>query len=100
VELGGLPIRAHPYILHLLGLSREEAAQVRNTMLAGDKSNMPGLIRASFGLYNTLEEVDILVDAFTRIAKGQYQGKYVQTKSTGEYQPEGWEPAYERYFSV
>jgi cysteine desulfurase/selenocysteine lyase len=91
---------AHPYILHLLGLSREEAAQVRNTMLAGDKSNMPGLIRASFGLYNTLEEVDILVDAFTRIAKGQYQGKYVQTKSTGEYQPEGWEPAYERYFSV
>ena len=91
---------AHPYILHLLGLSHEEAAQVRTTMLAGDRSNMPGLIRASFGLYNTLEEVDIFVDALKYIARGEYQGNYGQDIASGEYTPVGWEPAYNRYFSL
>ena len=51
---------AHPYILHLLGLNEAQARAVRERMLAGDRSNMPGLIRASFGLYNTVEEIDIL----------------------------------------
>ncbi len=91
---------AHPYILHLLGLSHEEAAQVRADIMSDDRSNMPGLIRASFGLYNTLEEVDILVDALTRIAHGEYQGKYQQDIISGEYTPVGWDPAYERYFSL
>ncbi len=91
---------AHPYILHLLGLSPEEAAQVRTDILSDDRSNMPGLIRASFGLYNTLEEVDILVDALTRIARGDYQGKYQQDIASGEYTPVDWQPGYERYFSL
>ena len=69
-------------------------------MLAGDRSDMPGLIRASFGLYNTLEEVDILVDALTRIARGEYQGKYTQDIASGEYTPVGWTPSYECYFSL
>jgi selenocysteine lyase/cysteine desulfurase len=46
---------AHPYILHLLGLTSEEAHKVRERMLAGDKSDMPGMVRISFGLYNTTE---------------------------------------------
>ncbi len=91
---------AHPYILHLLGLSHEEAAQVRATMLAGDRSDMPGLIRASFGLYNTLEEVDIFVDALQRITRGDYQGQYTQDIASGEYTPLGWTPAYNQYFSL
>jgi len=91
---------AHPYILHLLGLSHEEAVQVRSDIISGDRSNMPGLIRASFGLYNSLEEVDILVDALARIAQGDYQGKYQQDIVSGEYTPVGWEPDYERYFSL
>ncbi len=91
---------AHPYILHLLGLTHDEAAQVRATMLAGDRSDMPGLIRASFGLYNTLEEVDILVDALARIARGEYQGQYTQNIASGEYTPLGWTPTYDRYFSL
>jgi len=91
---------AHPYILHLLGLSPAEAAQVRTDILAGNRSEMPGLIRASFGLYNSLEEVDILVDALTRIARHEYSGIYVQSKSTGEYRPVDWVPSYERYFTL
>ena len=91
---------AHPYILHLLGLSEAEAAQVRTDILSGDRSDMPGLIRASFGLYNTLEEVDIFVDALKRIARGDYQGEYQQELSSGEYTPLGWQPDYQRYFSL
>ena len=91
---------AHPYILHLLGLSPEEARQVRATMLAGDKSSMPGLIRASFGLYNTIEEVDYLVEALTKIAKGEYRGQYTQERTTGEYKPVNWTAKFEEYFKI
>ena len=43
---------AHPYILHLLGLNQEQANNVREEIKAGNKSQMPGLVRVSFGLYN------------------------------------------------
>lgn len=91
---------AHPYILHLLRLTPGESSEVRSRMLAGDKSEMPGMLRASFGLYNTLEEVDSLVEALIRVTRGQYSGIYHQDKATGEYKPEGWNPEYERYFSI
>jgi selenocysteine lyase/cysteine desulfurase len=90
---------AHPYILHLLGLSEAEANAVRDRMLAGDRSDMPGLIRASFGLYNTPEEVDAFVEALARIGRGEYAGDYIQDKATGEYKPQGWQPDYGAYFS-
>ena len=91
---------AHPYILHLLGLSAQEAAEVRSRMLAGDKSDMPGLTRLSFGLYNSLEEVDALVEALMHIARGEYQGVYTQNVASGEYLPEGWDPDFAEYFSL
>jgi selenocysteine lyase/cysteine desulfurase len=91
---------AHPYILHLLGLSEDEARQVHLRMLAGDRSDMPGLIRASFGLYNTLEDVDALLEALAYIVKGEYQGNYVQDRASGEYKPTGWSPDFERHFSI
>jgi selenocysteine lyase/cysteine desulfurase len=90
---------AHPYILHLLGLTAEEAHQVRTRMLAKDKSNMPGLIRASFGLYNSFEDVDGFIEALTRIAHGDYKGVYKQDIATGEYRPAGWQPDFEHYFN-
>jgi len=90
---------AHPYILHLLGLSPKEADEVRQHILAGDRSEMPGLIRASFGLYNTTEEIDILVEALRRIAHGEYQGEYHQDIVTGEFIPQNWQPRYEDYFA-
>jgi selenocysteine lyase/cysteine desulfurase len=91
---------AHPYILHLLGLSREEAAEVRQRMLEGDKSEMPGLIRASFGLYNIRQEVDIMIEALQCISKGDYKGKYTQDKATGEYSPVSWNVNFNEYFKL
>jgi cysteine desulfurase / selenocysteine lyase len=91
---------AHPYILHLLGLSSEEAEQVRATMLAGNKSDMPGLIRASFGLYNDRQDVDALVDALQQIVRGEYQGQYTQDKASGEFCPTGWDPDFQSHFKI
>jgi selenocysteine lyase/cysteine desulfurase len=91
---------AHPYVLHLLELNEEQAIEVRDQMLAGDKSQMPGLIRASFGLYNTVDEVDRFADAVQAIASGQFEGTYHQDTSSGEYLPEGWQPEFESYFSL
>ncbi len=91
---------AHPYILHLLGLTPEEAGRVRADILGGDRSNMPGLIRASFGLYNTKEDVDLFVEALKCIATGKIRGQYIQDKASGEYWPFGWQPEYNKYFSL
>lgn len=91
---------AHPYIMHLLGLGPEEVAATGNAILAGDKTRMPGLARVSFGLYNTLDEVDRLVEALLCIQKGDYKGEYIQKVPTGEFIPEGWAPDFEAYFSL
>jgi hypothetical protein len=69
-------------------------------MLANDHRSEPGLVRASFGLYNTLAEVDVFVDALACILRGEYAGQYVQNPDTGDYVPEGWTPGFEKYFSL
>jgi hypothetical protein len=68
-------------------------------MLSGDKSDMPGLVRASFGLYNTREEIDVFIEALNRITRGEYQGIYIQDRASGEYSPQDWVPDFEKYFS-
>ena len=91
---------AHPLILHLLDVDEEEAHRVRDEMLHNKRDNMPGLIRASFGLYNTTADVDRLVVALKAISAGDYKGEYVQDIASGEFHPVGWEPEYENYFSL
>jgi selenocysteine lyase/cysteine desulfurase len=89
---------AHPYILHLLGLGPDQTQQVRSEMLAHDRRHMPGLVRASFGLYNTQAEVDALAEALDRIARGDYQGRYHQDPESGDYVPEGWAPTFPAFW--
>jgi cysteine desulfurase / selenocysteine lyase len=91
---------AHPYIMHLLGYSEGDSDSVREKIMVGDKTSMPGLIRISFGLFNTKEEIDILIDALKKISRGEYRGVYKQEISTGEYYPENWQPDFDSYFSV
>jgi cysteine desulfurase/selenocysteine lyase len=91
---------AHPLILHLLQVDGEHALDVRQQIINGDKREMPGMIRASFGLYNTIEEVDALIEALKSISAGEYSGEYTQDPASGEYHPVGWEPRFEEYFSL
>ena len=78
---------AHPYVVHLLKLSDEEAATWREQLLGGDKSSMPGMARMSFGCYNNFEDIDRLIEMLERISAGDYEGNYQLEISSGEYLP-------------
>ena len=54
---------AHPYVVKLLALSEEEIQGWRIKSAHGDKSDQPGLVRISFGCYNTFEGIDELCHA-------------------------------------
>ena len=83
---------AHPYLAHLLGISGEQAQTVRQRLLAGDKRDAPGLVRASFGLYTTVEEIDHLVGALRMIARGAHRQDYVFDRAHGEFHLPRWRP--------
>ena len=55
---------SHPYVFRLLGISNE---QVLEDMKYDDFS-MPGMVRVSFGIYNTEEEVELFLNAVREIA--------------------------------
>ena len=65
---------AHPYVEKLLGLSDEE---IKYYQTHDDKS-LPGLVRISFGLYNTISEVKIFLELVNHIAghRQHYADKY------------------------
>jgi cysteine desulfurase / selenocysteine lyase len=90
---GGTGVRngcfcAHPYILRLLDVSDGKARKYQQEVLNGDRSRLPGLVRASIGCYNTIEEIDHLAGMLERIVAGDYQGDYVLHKATGDYMPQ------------
>ncbi len=91
---------AHPYVVHLLDLPPEEAAGWRERVRAGDKSDMPGMVRLSFGCYNNQEDVDRLVDALCRVARGEVAGRYRVDRATGEYLPDGYAEPLQSYFHL
>jgi cysteine desulfurase/selenocysteine lyase len=100
---GGIGVRsgcfcAHPYVVHLLHLSSTEAAAWRQKMLGGDRSDMPGMVRASFGCYSNIDDVDRLIVMLDRIRRGDYQGRYRLVQKTGEYLPENYTEPLADYF--
>ncbi len=91
---------AHPYLLHLMALPEKVTQRARADILADDRHDMPGMVRVSFGMYNTTGEVDILAEALTEIAHDQYEGRYEQDRRTGEYHAAGWKPDLSEYFKL
>jgi len=91
---------AHPYVTGLLDLPSEDIEKFRGEVIAGDRSHMPGVIRISFGMYNTKEEIDVLASALEQIVKGNYYQNYNIDKSTGDYHAAGWEPRLDTAFSL
>jgi cysteine desulfurase/selenocysteine lyase len=100
---GGIGVRsgcfcAHPYVVHLLDLDEVETMTWREQLLGGDKSNMPGMVRMSFGCYNNTDDVDRLAEMLERITRGDYQGDYVLERSTGEYIPADFQESLADFF--
>lgn len=102
---GGIGVRngcfcAHPYVLRLLEVDPERARIHADEIRRGIRASVPGLVRASFGCYNTREEVDWFVEVLGKIARREYEGDYVQDSATGDYIPQGFQPDLSAYFTL
>ncbi len=94
---GGIGLRngcfcAHPYVKRMLKISPEEDRRLTNEMISGDKTNIPGMVRASLGCYNTEEDVDALVAMLERIVRRNYAGTYSIDRATGTFSVQGYRP--------
>jgi len=102
---GGVGVRsgcfcAHPYVVHLLQLPAREQHQWRDQALRGDKSTLPGMVRASFGCYNNEDDVDKLVEMLHRISRDDFTGKYRVHAASGEYIPVDYHEPFDDFFSL
>ncbi|MHB8508200.1 MAG: aminotransferase class V-fold PLP-dependent enzyme [Candidatus Dormibacteria bacterium] len=77
---------AHPYVLHLLGIGEARAEEMRTRLRAGERPTMPGMVRASFGIGTSIEDIDTLADALLSVAAN---GAGIEYQCTGEedYRP-------------
>lgn len=78
---------AHPLVTRLLDIDEETARCIRDEVVAGDQTRMPGAVRASLGLANGPEDVERLVAAVSSIAEHGPAGHYVYDRSANEYRP-------------
>jgi selenocysteine lyase/cysteine desulfurase len=81
---------AHPYLLRLLGVGAAGVAEARAAVLRGDRSAIPGAVRASCGLGTSSEDVEALL-AGVRVVAGADPAPvtYEQDPTTGDFWPTG-----------
>jgi selenocysteine lyase/cysteine desulfurase len=58
---------AQPYIQTLLGFDAARTEQCAEEHAIGDKRNVPGMVRASLGVYSTEEDIGALIDALREL---------------------------------
>lgn len=78
---------AHPYLIRLFGVCSDRVHEIRDRMVCGDKRQMPGALRISFGFYSSRDDVDAAVSALREIQKGKWRGDYRQDIKSGDYSP-------------
>jgi selenocysteine lyase/cysteine desulfurase len=91
---GGVGVRhgcfcAHPFIARLLELDEADAETMIDRVLAEDRRDIPGLVRMSFGVFNTEAEIDRVVAQLLELAAHGPRGKYRFDAAFGEYHAEG-----------
>jgi selenocysteine lyase/cysteine desulfurase len=90
---------AHPYLMRLLGLSAQDIAAYREDVLRGDRSRMPGAVRASAGISTTPGDIERLLEAVERIARGDVPPvRYLQDSRTGDFAPDPAEVPWQSAF--
>jgi cysteine desulfurase / selenocysteine lyase len=102
---GGIGVRsgcfcAHTYVKELLKVNPRDSKALELQILSRDRSQIPGAIRCSFGLYNTFEEIDSLVAMLKKIAAGEYAQGYILNKEKGDYAPPNFKLEFEKYFRL
>lgn len=89
----------HPYIAKLLKIDEETTEKLKNDIICNRKIDLPGAIRVSFGIYNSFEEVDYLLEAIDNIIAGRISGDYISEEETGHFVPKGYDFNISEYFS-
>lgn len=59
---------AQPYVKDLMGIKEDEAEALARDIQKGDRRNMPGLVRASLGVYTSALDIERLIKAVQYIA--------------------------------
>jgi len=74
---------AQPYVKQQLGITKEEECALQARMLLHDRRSLPGMVRASFGIYSTLDDVERLADAlrFMRRHLPKLEARYSQNRA-------------------
>jgi cysteine desulfurase / selenocysteine lyase len=94
---GGIGVRdgcfcAHPYVLRLLHITDAAFQSHRLRAIQGDRTDLPGMVRISFGCYNQLSDIDALILMLKRIVTNDYEGDYLAHAASGSYYPRGLDP--------
>jgi len=76
---------AHPFVLQMLQVRPEEAEGFRERLRHGDKRDVPGAVRISFGLYNTEDEVDRALQVLRDLADGRHLDEYSRDPKHGHW---------------
>ncbi len=102
---GGIGVRdgcfcAHTYVKNLLQIDDIRAKQYEDEIRNRNRSNLPGTLRMSFGIYNAREEIDRLCEMVDLISHGEYRGEYELNAERGEYRPKGYDVDFRRFFRL
>jgi len=91
---------AHPYISHLLGISDEERQNHLEIIRSGATGQMlPGFVRISLGICNTMAEIDYLAHALAEIAQKGPRGDYHLDATGKGYAPAGFHYDFEPFLT-
>ncbi len=75
---------AHPYIQRLMNITDKKSHIYRDQINKGDRSEVPGLVRVSFGIYNTKAEIDSFFKVLLSIIEKKYKGEYTLDRRSGQ----------------
>ncbi|MEK7818429.1 MAG: aminotransferase class V-fold PLP-dependent enzyme [Bacteroidota bacterium] len=91
---------AHPYVKCLLNVSKTESDEMEKNILNRNRSNIPGFVRASLGIYSSKNDVDELANALDEITKGNYKDGYYLDVERGEYLRKDFNENFSNYFKL
>jgi selenocysteine lyase/cysteine desulfurase len=81
---------AHPYLVRLLDLSHDMVEQYRADVRRGDRTRIPGAVRASADISTSADDIDRFLAAVTIVADGSAPPvEYEQDSATGDFWPAG-----------
>ncbi len=78
---------AHPLMLHLLSVPDSGAEEIRARLAQGDRSAVPGAVRASIGLGTSRSDVEYFLGAVAELARRGPQIHYELDPSSGDHVP-------------